>query len=80
MKCKAKGKIREAEPHGELYAAAKSWDLNNCTGLDPESAQNRTNGLLLGTLYVCDWLAFPEIPAHTCVGVCDLNEKEEKKT
>lgn len=57
MKCKAKGKITEAEPHGEVYAATKSQDLNNCTGLDPESAQNRTNGLLLGTLYIFDCFA-----------------------
>jgi len=82
LKCKAKGKIREAEPHGELYAAAKSWDLNNCTGLDPESAQNRTNGLLLGTLDVCDWLAFRNTCTHMHGGVGsggDLNKGKKKQ-
>lgn len=45
-------KITEAEPHGEVCAVAKSWDLNNCAGFLQESGENRMNGLLQGTLYI----------------------------
>lgn len=44
--------ITEAQPHGEVYAVAKSWDLNNCAGSLQESGENRMNGLLQGTVYI----------------------------